>query len=98
MDVEIRHLRSFVAVAEERNFTRAAERLHLAQPALSAQIRQLEQRMGVQLLERTTRKVDLTPAGEGLLERARILLDGVEAALEQGEDTAPRRTRPPRLG
>src|ERR671914_584475 len=86
MDVEIRHLRSFVAVAEERNFTRAAERLHLAQPALSAQIRQLEQRMGVQLLERTTRKVDLTPAGEALLEGARTLLDGVEAGAQEVQD------------
>src|SRR5918992_4011556 len=95
MDVEIRHLRSFVAVAEERNFTRAAERLHLAQPALSAQIRQLEQRMGVQLLERTTRKVDLTPAGEALLERARTLLDGVEAAVQHVQDTAA--GRPGRL-
>ena len=98
MDVEIRHLRSFVAVAEERNFTRAAERLHLAQPALSAQIRQLEQRMGVQLLERTTRKVDLTPAGEALLERARTLLDGVEAAVQQVQDTAAGRTGRLRVG
>ena len=63
MDVELRHLRSFVAVAEELNFTRAAERLHLAQPALSAQIRQLEQRVGARLFERTTRRVELTPAG-----------------------------------
>ena len=47
VDVELKHLRSFVAVAQERNFTRAAERLHLAQPALSVQIRQLEERMGV---------------------------------------------------
>ena len=98
MDVEIRHLRSFVAVAEERNFTRAAERLHLAQPALSAQIRKLEQRMGVQLLERTTRKVDLTPAGEALLERARLLLEGVEAAVQQAQDTAAGRTGRLRVG
>src|ERR687896_74155 len=98
MDVEIRQLRSFVAVAEERNFTRAAERLRLAQPALSAQIRQLEQRMGVQLLERTTRKVDLTPAGEALRERARLLLDGVEAAVQQAQDTAAGRTGRLRVG
>ena len=50
MDVELRHLRSFVAVAQELNFTRAAERLHLAQPALSAHVRQLEERVGAQLL------------------------------------------------
>ena len=98
MDVEIRHLRSFVAVAEERNFTRAAERLHLAQPALSAQIRQLEQRLGAQLLERTTRKVDLTPAGEALLERARTLLDGFETAVQQVKDTAAGRTGRLRVG
>lgn len=98
MDVEIRHLRSFVAVAEERNFTRAAARLHIAQPALSTQIRQLEQRMGVQLLERTTRKVDLTRAGEALLERARVLLDGVEAAVQQTQDTAAGRTGRLRVG
>ena len=81
MDVELRHLRSFVAVAEELNFTRAAERLHLAQPALSAQIRQLEQRVGARLFERTTRRVALTPAGRALLDEAPALLDGMDAAL-----------------
>jgi len=98
MDVEIRHLRSFVAVAEERNFTRAAERLHLAQPALSVQIRQLEERMGVRLVERTTRRVALTPAGEALLERARALLDGVASAVQQVQDTAAGRTGRLRVG
>ena len=81
MDVELRHLHSFVAVAEELNFTRAAERLHLAQPALSAQIRQLEQRVGARLFERTTRRVELTPAGRALLDEAPVLLDGMDAAL-----------------
>jgi DNA-binding transcriptional LysR family regulator len=81
MSVELKHLRAFVAVAEELNFTRAAERLHLAQQALSAQIRQLEERTGVQLLERTTRKVTLTPAGEALLEHARSVLAGTERAV-----------------
>ncbi len=98
MDVEIRHLRSFVAVAEERNFTRAAERLHLAQPALSVQIRQLEERMGVRLVERTTRRVALTPAGVALLERARALLDGVASAVQQVQDTAAGRTGRLRVG
>jgi DNA-binding transcriptional LysR family regulator len=74
MDLELRHLRYFVAVAETRNFTRAAERLHMAQPALSTRIRELEERLGVRLLDRTTRRVDLTPAGEELLGRARALL------------------------
>src|SRR3954470_8323980 len=80
MNVELRHLRAFVAVAEELNFTRAAERLHLAQQALSSQIRQLEERIGVTLLIRSTRKVELTPAGEVLLDHARAVL----AATERG--------------
>lgn len=81
MDVEFRHLRSFVAVAEELSFTRAGARLHLAQPALSAQIRQLEERVGAKLFERTTRRVELTPAGRALLLRAPELLDGMREAL-----------------
>ena len=79
--VEVRHLRSFVAVAEELNFTRAAERLHLSRPALSRQISHLERLVGVQLLHRTTHVVELTIAGEALLERARALLDGIDAAI-----------------
>jgi DNA-binding transcriptional LysR family regulator len=80
--LETRQLRYFVAVAEERHFGRAAQRLHMAQPPLSQQIKQLELQLGVQLLVRTTRKVELTPAGELLLERARILLAEVDQ-LEQ---------------
>jgi len=74
MGPELRHLRYFVAVAEELNFTRAAERLHIAQPSLSAQIRELERQIGCQVLRRTTRQVELTPAGQTLLEHARRLL------------------------
>ena len=70
MSVELRHLRAFVAVAEELNFTRAASRLHLAQQALSAQISQLEALLGTPLFVRTTRRVELTGAGRALLERA----------------------------
>ena len=82
MSVELRHLRSFVAVAEELNFTRAAARVHLAQQALSTQIRQLEELVGARLFSRTTRKVELTAAGRALLERVPELLEGVDQALD----------------
>ena len=72
--MDTRLLRYFVAVAEERHFGRAAQLLHMAQPPLSQQIKQLEEQLDTQLLVRTTRKVELTPAGELLLARARVLL------------------------
>jgi DNA-binding transcriptional LysR family regulator len=86
--VELRHLRNFVAIAEERSFTRAAERLWVAQPGLSAQIRQLEDELDVRLFDRHTRGVDLTDAGELFLERARIALSAAEHALATGQDLA----------
>lgn len=82
MPPDLRQLRYFVAVAEERNFTRAAERLHLAQPPLSAAIRQLEEQLGVTLLHRTTRQVELTAAGRLLLDEARGLLEHADAVWE----------------
>lgn len=80
--MELRHLRYFAAVADTRHFGRAAERLHMAQPALSQAIRQLEAEVGTPLFARTTRHVALTPAGEFFqLEVARIL-DAVEAGVQ----------------
>jgi DNA-binding transcriptional LysR family regulator len=78
--VESRPLRYFVAVAEELNFTRAAERLGISSPPLSRAIRGLEAELGVALFERTTHTVTLTPAGAVLLEEARIALDALQAA------------------
>lgn len=74
MEVELRHLRYFVAVAEERNFTRAAERLHIAQPPLSRQIQQLEETLGVQLFERNARPLKLTDTGRFFYTHALQLL------------------------
>jgi epsilon-lactone hydrolase len=79
--IELRHLRSFVAVADELNFGRAAERLFISQPALSRQIRALEQLVGCQLLRRSTHRVEVTLAGEALLSRARKLMNDVDEAV-----------------
>jgi epsilon-lactone hydrolase len=79
--IELRHLRAFVAVADELNFGRAAARLYLSQPALSRQIRSLERLVGCDLLRRSTHRVELTLAGEALLDRARGLLRDVDEAV-----------------
>jgi len=86
--LELRHLRYFVAVAEELNFSRAAERLHMAQPPLSAAIRQLEQELGTELLLRTTREVRLTDAGSTFLEGAQRTLAELERARRDAQRAA----------
>lgn len=83
MDLDLRKLRYFVAVAEERHFGRAAARLFIAQPVLSRQIRVLEQELNCALLVRTTRSVQLTPAGQKLLEEAPGVLGAVDTAVRR---------------
>jgi DNA-binding transcriptional LysR family regulator len=86
--MELRHLRYFVAVAEELHFGRAAERLYIAQSALSQQIFSLEAEIGIQLLERTKRRVQLTAAGQAFLEDARNIIHQVEQAIERSQRVA----------
>ena len=84
--ITLRRLEYFVTVADELHFGRSAQLLHVAQPALSRQIRQLEDDLGLRLFERTTRRVSVTPAGAAFLRHARSLLvaaDGVERAAEE---------------
>ena len=83
MDLDLRKLRYFAAVAEHRHFGRAAEQLYIAQPVLSRQIRALEQELGCALLVRTTRSVQLTPAGELLQEEARGVFAAVDTAVRR---------------
>src|SRR4051812_34310169 len=86
--MELRQLRYLVALADERHFTRAAQRMHVAQPALSQQIRRLEDELGLVLVHRTTRQVALTDAGELLVARARRALAELDAARAELADLA----------
>lgn len=93
-DMDFRHLRYFVAVANERNFTRAAEVLNIAQPPLSRQIRQLEEEVGAELIDRETRPLKLTEAGRLFYEQAIQILSGVErlqSMMRQLSDAGRRR-------
>jgi DNA-binding transcriptional LysR family regulator len=81
--MELRQLRYLVALADEQSFTRAAEREHIAQPALSQQIQKLEQELGLPLVERTTRRVSITEAGDLLVARARRVLTELESARQE---------------
>src|ERR1700754_2240817 len=86
--MELRHLEYFVAVAEERNFTRAAARLHVVQSGVSAVIKSLERELGAELLERNSKRVALTNAGEALLPRARAALDAVRDARDAVDEVS----------
>jgi DNA-binding transcriptional LysR family regulator len=96
--MELRHLRYFVAVAEELHFRRAAERLHVAQPAVSEQLRKLEEELGVKLLERTPRRVSLTEAGAAMLERARVVLRLADEAQRAARTASARAGTRMRIG
>lgn len=95
---ELRQMRVFVAVAQELNFTRAAERLHLGQQAVSKSVRQLERELGVALLERTTREVRLTPAGAALLAAGPELLAAADAAFARAAEVGRGLTGTARVG
>ena len=86
--MELRHLRYFVAVAEELNFTKAAQRMCTVQPSLSQQIKDLEQEVGVQLLVRSNRKVELTEEGKAFLKEALLSLEHAEKAIQDARNVA----------
>jgi DNA-binding transcriptional LysR family regulator len=96
--VELRHLRYFVAVAEELHFRRAAERLHVAQPAVSEQVRKLEEELGVKLLDRNQRGVAMTAAGVAFLDEARRVLRGADVAQQAARHASELASMRLRLG
>jgi DNA-binding transcriptional LysR family regulator len=96
--IELRHLRYFLAVAEELSFSRAAARLHISQPPLSKQIQDLEERLDVKLFERTKRKVSLTEAGHHLVPRAERWLRDLEEGLHSAQSVARGQVTELRIG
>lgn len=98
MDIDLRLLRYFIAVAEELNFTQAAEQLYVSQPALSKQIRQLERELGIHLIRRTSRMVELTSAGQALLPLAKRLLYDWQFTLLTVREVATSETQTLRVG
>ncbi|MEP0886992.1 LysR family transcriptional regulator [Leptolyngbya sp. PL-A3] len=86
--IELRHLRYFMAVAEELHFGRAAERLHMAQPPLSQQIRQLETELGFDLFHRTRRRVELTEAGQIFFKECRKIFQQLDLAIQKGQQAS----------
>src|SRR5689334_10729109 len=96
--MELRHFYSFIAVAEELNFTRAARRLQIAQPPVSRHIRDLEKELGVRLFERNSSHVFLTDAGRGFLNEMRVVLQHVSQAVEAARLAGKPGTGTVRLG
>jgi DNA-binding transcriptional LysR family regulator len=98
MPMELRHINSFLVLAEELHFGRSAARLHISQPSLSLQLQQLERRLGVQLVARTSHSVRLTPAGEAFRREARLLLGQLDRAVEAARLASPAASGHLRIG
>jgi DNA-binding transcriptional LysR family regulator len=96
--MELRHITSFLVLAEELHFGRSAARLHISQPSLSLQLQQLERKVGVTLIARTSHSVRLTPAGEAFRKEARPLLDQLDRAIEAARQAPPEATERLRIG
>src|SRR6202034_3960490 len=96
--MELRQLHYFVVLAEELHFGRAAERLHIVQPAVSQQLRRLERELGLTLLDRSTRRVTLTPAGQALLPGARAVLSAAQTLRDTAVELRPSPGTTIRLG